>query len=270
MAAIPAFKDTVLQAVCDVLGDTASGLSGSEIGRLLAASGIDDPMAGGTKRHRLFAALHTRQSNDRCANQVIAFVSKAMDPVSYVGKADLFESRRFGLNQALAFVGLALGSDGRWRHVSESHTLAEAQERASKLYRDVLARRGHSDILAFCKAELLQDNYFHAVFEATKSIAEKIRTKSGLATDGAQLVDEAFGGQMPLLAFNALRTETERSEQTGLMNLIKGVFGAFRNTIAHAPKVVWPINEQDALDMLSVASLIHRRLDQAVRTRPAA
>jgi uncharacterized protein (TIGR02391 family) len=269
MAAIPAFKDTVLQAICDVLGDTANGLSGSEIGRLLSASGIDDPMAGGTKRHRLYAALQMRQASDKCANQVIAFLSRAMDPVSYVGKADIFESRRFALNQALAFAGLTFGANGQWRQVSESQTLTEAQERASKLYRDVLARKGHSDILAFCKAELLQDNYFHAVFEATKSIAEKIRAKSGLALDGAPLVDAAFGGPMPLLAFNTLRTDTEKSEQTGMMNLIKGVFGTFRNTTAHAPKAVWPMNEQDALDMLSIASLIHRRLDQAVRTRPA-
>ena len=36
---------------------------------------------------------------------------------------------------------------------------------------------------------------------------------------------------------------------------------------AHAPKIHWPINEQDALDILTLASLLHRRLDSAVRTR---
>ena len=29
----------------------------------------------------------------------------------------------------------------------------------------------------------------------------------------------------------------------------------------------WPINEQDALDILTLTSLLHRRLDGAVRTR---
>jgi uncharacterized protein (TIGR02391 family) len=70
----------------------------------------------------------------------------------------------------------------------------------------------------------------------------------------------------PRLAFNTLRSESERSEHTGLMNLIKGVFGAFRNTTAHAPKIYWEINEQDAMDILTTLSLIHRRLDSAVRT----
>jgi uncharacterized protein (TIGR02391 family) len=92
---------------------------------------------------------------------------------------------------------------------------------------------------------------------------------AGLATDGAQLVDQAFGfhdGEHPRVAFNSLQTETERSEHRGLMNLIKGLFGTFRNTTAHAPKIPWPINEQDALDILTLASLLHRRLDDAFRT----
>jgi uncharacterized protein (TIGR02391 family) len=99
-------------------------------------------------------------------------------------------------------------------------------------------------------------------------VADKIREKTGLTSDGSRLVDEAFGGKEPLLAFNTLQTETERSEHTGLMNLMKGLFGVFRNTTAHAPKIKWPINEQDALDMLTLASMIHRRLDQTVLTHP--
>ena len=95
----------------------------------------------------------------------------------------------------------------------------------------------HSDVLKFCRAELVQDNYFHAVFEATKSVADKIRQLSGLTSDGAGLVDDAFGipsGGHPRVAFNSLVTETEKSEHRGLMNLLKGLFGTFRNTTAHA------------------------------------
>lgn len=128
----------------------------------------------------------------------------------------------------------------------------------------------HGDVLKCCRAELVADNYFHAVFEAAKSVAEKLREKTGLLSDGAVLVDDALGlGKVgiPRLAFNSLRTESERSEHTGLMNLIKGLFGAFRNTTAHAPKIHWQITEQDAVDILTTISLIHRRLDSAVRTQ---
>jgi uncharacterized protein (TIGR02391 family) len=112
-------------------------------------------------------------------------------------------------------------------------------------------------------------NYFHAVLEAAKSVAQKIRDQSGLLSDGAELVDEAFGigkRQYPVLAFNALATESERSEHTGLMNLMKGFFGTFRNPTAHAPRIVWKITEQDALDMMTLASLLHRRLEHVVKT----
>ena len=71
---------------------------------------------------------------------------------------------------------------------------------------------------------------------------------------------------MPFLAFNTLQTESEQSEQKGMMNLMKGFFGTFRNTTAHAPKISWSVNEQDALDLLTMASFLHRRLDTAART----
>ena len=72
-------------------------------------------------------------------------------------------------------------------------------------------------MLSFCKAELLVDNYFHAVFEATKSIAEKIRIKTNLTSDGSELVDHAFSykGKIPYLALNNLTTESHESEQKG-------------------------------------------------------
>jgi len=268
MAKVLKFDEAILRKICNVLGDTHTGLTGSEIGQLLQECGIDDPSPNMTKRYRLFEALSRRQRQDQCGNNVVAFIYAAMNPVRYVGNRELFEERRSLLNEVLAFAGYALGEDGKLRKIEKARTLGEAQERASRLRKELIARKVHPDVLRFCRAELLQDNYFHAVFEASKSIADKIREKTGLTSDGARLVDEAFGGKEPLLAFNTLQTEVERSEHTGLMNLMKGLFGVFRNTTAHAPKIKWPINEQDALDMLTLASLIHRRLDQAVLTQP--
>ncbi len=44
-----AWPDHVVEGVAPVLGDTSSGLTGSEIGRLLTQCGIDDPSSGSTK-----------------------------------------------------------------------------------------------------------------------------------------------------------------------------------------------------------------------------
>lgn len=269
MAAIHQFADTVLVRICDILADTSTGLTGSEIGRYLRQLGVQDPLPSMTKRHRLYEALLQRQRQDGCGNLVGAFIQTVMDPVLHTGAADYFDCKRDELNEVLAFAGFKLGNDGKLQIRQAAKTLLESEQRASRL-RTELQRRGvHADVLAFSRAELLQDNYFHAVFEATKSVAEKIRTRTGLMGDGSGLIDHVFGmGSvgMPFLAFNTLQTDTERSEHTGLMNLMKGMFGAFRNVTAHAPKIHWNITEQDALDLLSIASLLHRRLDAAART----
>jgi uncharacterized protein (TIGR02391 family) len=44
---------------------------------------------------------------------------------------------------------------------------------------------------------------------------------------------------------------------------MKGLFSTFRNPAAHAPKVAWATSRSDALDMLTLASMLHRRLDKA-------
>jgi uncharacterized protein (TIGR02391 family) len=274
MSAIPEFSDTQLENICNVLADTSRGLTGSEMGTMLARLGIPDPMPTMTKRHRLFEALAKRQAQTCSGNAVGAFIQEAMNPVRYTDEHVLFDSRRNALNIILAFCGYSLGEDGKLRlRTQPAHTLTEAEEAAGRLRSELSRREVHPDVLKFCRPELLQENYFHAVFEATKSVADKIREKAGVDGDGSELVDRAFGiGKqgMPLLAFNSLQTETERSEHNGLMQLMKGMFGVFRNVTAHAPKIKWPISEQDAMDLLTIASYLHRRLDTCFRIpRPA-
>lgn len=269
MAAIPSIDDPTLQALCEILGATDTGLSGSEIGRFLAECNIEDIEPSLTKRHRLFRALRSKQLQDRCANNVLNFFRHSMRPVRFVKNPERFETERSRINEVLAFAGLYLNQSGEFEIRHKATTLSEAEVRASALRKALVERKVHHDVLKYCRAELLADNYFHAVFEATKSLADKLRNMTSLTSDGAELVDGALSfGQAghPRLAFNSLTSPSEISEQKGLANLMKGVFGAFRNTTAHAPKIHWNLSEQDALDVLTTISLIHRRLDGAIRT----
>ena len=169
----------------------------------------------------------------------------------------------------LGFSGLRIEANGTLVRVRKTETLGEAEQRADRL-RAKLAERGvHEDVLAFCRAELTERNFFHAVLEASKSVFEKIRSRTGLSGDGAALIDEAFGLSNPALLFNELSTATERSEHVGLATMCKALGSIYRNPTAHEPRVRWAVVEQDALDTLTIASMLHRRLDQA-RLAPGA
>ncbi len=263
MAAIPKIKEVILQEICSVIGDTESGLSGSEIGKLLFRHNIDDPEPTITKRVRLFEALKSQQDKNGCSNNIFAFIQAVMDPVRYTNRLDLFNKRRDSLNMILAFCGYEIGKDGIIIIVEKVDNLDEASRRANKLAAELSARKVHPQVLRYCNSELLQDNYFHAVFEAVKGFADRIREITGLVEDGAELVDKAFNIGDPFLILNSLKTDTEKSEQRGFINLLKGTFGMFRNTTSHTPKIKWPIYEEEALDLLTIVSLIHKKIDKA-------
>jgi uncharacterized protein (TIGR02391 family) len=255
------FSESQLLAIAHALGDTDHGLTGSEIGDLLQLCRVSDEFAGATKWKRVYYTLWNRQCSDNDRRAVLAFIRKAMKPERYLRDSERFAVLRANLNRALSFAGLEVAEDGALRRVERATTIEEAEQRAADLRAALLARKVHPDVLAFCRAELLEDNFFHAVLEAMKSVFEKIRTLSGLSLDGASLVDRAFGLPSPILAVNDLATDSQRSEHTGFINLIKGASGMFRNPTAHEARVKWEIGKEDAEDLLSLVSFIHRRLD---------
>ncbi len=254
------FQQAELEAIAGALGDTAEGLTNPEIGRLIETCAMVDPGAM-TKRHRIYQAFAECQNRLQDRTRILGFIRHAMKPVRYAREPHRFEPMRANLNRALAFAGLVVTEAGMLQKAEQATTLPEAQRRAQELRSDLETRGVHPDVLRFCRAELLTDNYFHAVLEAVKSVASKIRDRTGLTDDGAALVDRALSGNPPMLAVNALVSASERSEQSGFANLVRGAFGMFRNPTAHEARIHWPMTKADAEDLLSLVSLIHRRLD---------
>ncbi len=118
----------------------------------------------------------------------------------------------------------------------------------------------------YCTEEILTKNAFHAMLEASKSVFDKLRDRSGLSGDGAALVDGALAlGRTgaPRLAINELSTQTVRDEQTGLANLIKGLSSMYRNPTAHDPRLKRQVTDDELLESLTLLSMVHRRVDEA-------
>ena len=258
-AVLPLLKVDDLEQICRVF---AEAVSHADITNYLKEARIAEN-GGNPRWERMLLALAERQSHDQCSNAVIAFACQILRPSRYLDRRQEYEELRRKVNFTLAFYGLQVTEQGKAASVSTAKTVSEAETRASELRSELMRRSVHGEVLAFCKAELLDKNYFHAVLEASKSLADKIRHRTALTADGAALVDLAFSTKSPMLAVNSLRTDTERSEQTGFANFLKGIFGLFRNVTAHAPKVAWIVDKREAMDALTIISYAHRRLDEA-------
>jgi uncharacterized protein (TIGR02391 family) len=263
MSTVPPFPEGQVEALARLLGECGSG---TDITRVLRNRGLDDNSGESTKWRRLYSIFLNCQRQHGCANRIIDFVQSFLIPARFVGRGEEFEARRQALNTILAFSGLEYGKDGKFRACTAARTLDEAEGRVRTLRTKFQGRRIHPEVLKYCRAELLQDNYFHAVFEAAKGLAQRIRDLSGTQGDGAALVDHVFSIDRPVLAINSLQTETEKSEHKGFASLLKGCFAAVRNPLAHEPKILWQ-GEDDAADYLSLISLLHRKLDDSVPTQ---
>lgn len=259
----PMIKAVHMESICDMIAETSSGLTGSEIGKILRDCGIKDVDQGNTKRFRLYNAFVDYQNRNQCSNAILIFLAQAMNPSRYLGNEELYVHRLNELNKRLSFIGIEISKRGGLIKVSAAKTLSEAQTRASHYKIKLELRKVHPEVFKYCKEELLQENYFHSVFEGVKSVAQRLRDLSGVHADGNKLVEIVLSPNQPLLKINAFLTDTDRSEHIGLLNTIKGLFGIIRNPTAHVPKIKFKIEEEEALDIMTIVSFVHKKLDRA-------
>ena len=168
------FDSQHLEAACRVLADTEWGLKGSQIERLLQEIKVCDTSPLLTKWKRLFNALAEAQNKHKVGNHLIMFINRAMNPVSYARDKIAFEWRRDELNVVLAFSGFYIREDGKVCRSDKETTLSGARTRAGRLRSALTERCVHEEVLKYCRAELVEEDYSHAVLEATKGVGERI------------------------------------------------------------------------------------------------
>ena len=272
MTIIPPFKLSTLETLCEIIGETYEGLTGSKLHQFILQAQMEDVSyneAFLAKRKKLYNAFAHEINTNHCSNNIVAFIQLVLDPARYVDNPDLFENRRRAVNKQLAFEGLEIDETGKVVALSEKASrLQDIELRVKGLKNKLDQRNTHPAISAYCKAELVADNYFHAVMEANKGLFQRIRDLSGVGTDGTRLIEQVFS-KNPIIIINGFQTQSEKDEHDGFCNLLKGLCSMFRNPLSHEPKVEWPISEQDALEILGIISYCHRRLDDAQKIRMA-
>jgi len=261
----PSFDDITLRNISDIISNM---LTHRQISEQFSSVGILETGEGSNKTDRVYYALQTRQKQDKCGNNVLAFVVRLLNPKRYNDEA-IFEKERTCLNEKLLYEGIEIDTRGEVKSVQKARTISEAKERSIKIKQKVHGIGIHMDILPYCEEEWLKENYFHAILEITKSVAERLRQLSGYTFDGSELVDECFGldkDKKPMLAFNTLQTPSDESEHKGFGNFCKGFFSMYRNPKAHNPKLLEDTQLTEMTEVLVVATIIQNKLDLTHRT----
>lgn len=263
MAKVPALDEQIIEQAAHVLGEAGTG---SDITQIFQRIGLNDNSGESTKWRRIHAVLCNAQRQNGVAVKFFCFIKQMLAPVRFRNNPAQLKKLIEDLNEILVFAGFQMEESGKFVAVAKVKTVSEAQKRAMSMRRKLIDHGAHSETLKYCTEELMENDAFHAVLESCKGIFARIRTMTGLKGDGHKLIDDAFGGDKPLLALNSLRTETEKSEQTGLIFLLKGCVSACRNPRAHEPRILWAGTDDEALDGFALVSMLHRQLDKCVHT----
>jgi len=75
--------------------------------------------------------------------------------------------------------------------------------------------------------------YSSAILEAIHFLSSILRERANVDGDGISLVGQALGGDSPRLRINKFQTETERNEQKGIEQILRGIYQGIRNPRSH-------------------------------------
>lgn len=146
--------------------------------------------------------------------------------------------------------------------------LIEAPETPTGADRVLQAYEGldlHPDI-ADAASQLYRDGHFaNAIEDAVKALNARVRLRSGVELDGAELMQRVFAPKSPVLRFNDLADDSDRNEQMGFMMMFSGAVAGLRNPRAH--KLIKDDAER-ALEFIAFVSLLAKLLDGAKKGPP--
>jgi len=121
----------------------------------------------------------------------------------------------------------------------------------------------HPEIYKAVSNLFKNEHYANAIEDSCKVLDGLVKIRSGkYDLSGTDLMQTVFSPKNPILKFNNNLTETERSEQQGMMFLYAGAMLAFRNPRAHG---IFEDEPEAAIDLIMFVSFLAKSLDKAER-----
>lgn len=121
----------------------------------------------------------------------------------------------------------------------------------------------HPEIRRASEALFRDKHYANAIEDACKALDALVKMRSGqYDLGGTELMQKVFSVNKPTLSFNPGVSESDKSEQQGMMFLYAGTMLAFRNPRAHE---IIKDDPERALEALSFISFLAKALDDVQR-----
>ena len=245
-------------------------ITGSQIDRCFKELKISDTSKETTKWKRLSATFKKYQNKTNTSARTFAIVEYLMNPVNFLDKTEAYHNQLAEINKVLRMQGYEINLSGKIERAEKITSIDEVSSRYDSLIQKLSQRGIHPDVLKYCKKELLEENYFHGVLEAAKSLSDRVRALSDVDKDGSELFNTVFSTKTPILQINDLSTDSLRNQQNGLKEMLHGITHYVRNVNAHEPRAKWIIEEHEAISILETISFLHSMLDCCVKSEDKA
>lgn len=270
-------EDAKLEALANKLG-TLPELTHTNIDKYLVECSIQDIstksrlvglgyIAGDSKSKRIYKCFINEVYKTNNDLKIVSFIERALNPLRFA------DSKRYDdvlndINSVLLFMGYEINKSGKVKIVKKATTIDEVQERINALENEAKKRNVHSEVLKYCKREYLDKDYFHAQFEASKGLFQRIRDLTNQNVDGTKLINGVFSTEEPMLILPNLKlTErTDKDEFLGYKHLFEYVVNAVRNPEGHTPRILANEELGECLDNFVIISRCHRFLDKCSTT----
>ena len=255
-----------IELICQTL---CNEITGSQITTMLTTFGLPIGDVTYTKWRRLSAILINACTYRRSLRPVFDSIEYVCVPSKYIDTPESWKMLKKNINKTLIFKGFELDDSGKVQKTEEVKTFKDAQVRLQSLEERLKNIDVHPLVSKYCTEELLEENYFHAILEASKGIFHRIREMTGSTLDSGRLIEECFKKSNPaiIISENKLQSDEELSAYQGLKHLLLAIAQLYRNTNAHSLKIYNPNDLNDAITALTLMSLAHNLLDNCSNTR---
>lgn len=144
---LPELTENQIERIARIIGDTQDGLTGYEIGRILAQCQMEDPDPGMTKWKRLYNAFCDAVNKSRSTNNIFCFIKHCFEPAQGLNDPERYSRMRPELNAVLMLAGVEIRDDGNFYSVPQAQSLSEVQRRTKELREKLTGYGAHPEVL---------------------------------------------------------------------------------------------------------------------------